>query len=354
MSIYHPFFDMLTQKLKRLFNKIMHRLALERSFFHNRSMLHLRLKQANMQGGPKQTIVISQVVHLGDIVACEPVIRQVREQKPGAFIVFALHHSYRELADDHPEIDHVLPLNCITEWARFAISGLFDEIIDLNIYGRTCEVCRIPWHKVDGNHGVTADSYYNHGSLIEAYCKSADIVVPIDGPRIYQPKMNMAAIDSHNLPERYVTLHAGSNEDDRQISVKTWKNIVSYINNHWNLPVIEIGLQPMVISLNEAYNRTLCGRLSILQSAEVIRRGILYLGTDSGPAHLANAVGAYGIIALGCYRNFKQYMPYSGDYAHGINCELLYHDGPVAEIPVGHVFRAIDRRLSTVTGATSH
>jgi ADP-heptose:LPS heptosyltransferase len=334
--------------------RVSHRLSLEWVFLIHRSTLRRRLKQAGVRAMQRQVIVISQVVHLGDIVACEPVVRKVRREMPKSFIVFALHRNYRKLADANAEIDHVLPLACVTEWARFAGSGLFDHIIDLNIYGRACEICGVPWHKSDGNRGVTVKNYFNSGSLLDAYCKSAGLDAPTDGPRIETPPEDITTVNRLNLPERFVVLHVEGNEKEKELPVPVWRQIVFYINNHWRLSVVEIGLKTIVLSPNDAVNRSLCGQLSILQSAEVIRRCVLFLGIDSGPAHLANATGAFGIIALGHYHNFQRYMPYSGDYANGIRSELIYHDGPVAEIPVQRVIEAIDRRLSTVAGSDSN
>lgn len=298
-----------------------------------------------------QVIVISQVVHLGDIVACEPVVRKVRREMPRSLIVFALHRNYRELADANAEIDHVLPVTCVTEWAWFAGSGLFDRIIDLNIDGRTCELCDVPWHKTGGNRGVTVKNYFNYGSLLEAYCNSAGLVAPLDGPRIETRPDDISVINRLCLPERFVILHADCNEKERELPVTVWRQIVLHINTHWRLPVVEIGLKTVVLSQNDVTNRSLCGQLSILQSAEVIRRCVLFLGIDSGPGHLANATGAYGLIVLGHYRNFRRYVPYSGDYANGIRSELIYHDGPLAEMPVQRITEAIDRRLSAVVAS---
>jgi ADP-heptose:LPS heptosyltransferase len=111
---------------------------------------------------------------------------------------------------------------------------------------------------------------------------------------------------------------------------------------------VEVGLKSLVVTPDGEMNRSLCGQLSILQTAEVIRRSSLYIGSDSGPAHLANAIGTYGVIVLGHYRHFRRYMPYSGDYANGNRCQLLYNDGPVSAMPVDTIIDAINYRLSAV------
>jgi heptosyltransferase-3 len=334
----------------RTWDGLMHRFVILKSYWGNKAALYRKLKKAGVHTGNRQVIVISQVVHLGDIVACEPVVRQIRSENPQAFMVFALHRNYRELADFHPEIDHVIPLTCVTEWARFASLGIFDRVIDLNIYGRRCEFCQVPWNKPAGNYGITVDNYFNFGSLLSAFSKSAGIISPSDEPRVYPSNKDLMFVDGLKLPPRYVCLHADSNEAIKNIPPSMWIKIAIHINTRWRLPVVEIGLKRLVITAGDEVNRSLCSQLSILQSAEVIRRSILFLGSDSGPAHLANAVGAYGVIVLGHYKHYRQYMPYSGDYANGIRSEILWHNGLVSEMPVGKIIQAIDRRLQWFVG----
>jgi heptosyltransferase III len=91
--------------------------------------------------------------------------------------------------------------------------------------------------------------------------------------------------------------------------------------------------------------RDLCGRLLLLETAEVIRRAALFVGIDSGPAHLANAVGTPGVLLLGQYRTFGRYMPFSGGYADGSRATVLHADGPAATLTVDEVFDAVMRRL---------
>lgn len=66
--------------------------------------------------------------------------------------------------------------------------------------------------------------------------------------------------------------------------------------------------------------RDLTGTLSILESAEVIRRSSLFIGLDSGPAHLANAVRTPTVLLYPNRWNFPQavfrdYNIYCGYFA---------------------------------------
>jgi heptosyltransferase III len=323
---------------------VRHSLSLRRSYLINYFKLRMRIAMATARAPERKTVVISQIVHMGDIVACEPVIRHVRQVQPDAFIILALQKNYRELADTHPEVDHTLALECVTEWIKFASVPCFDEVIDLNVYERACAICHIPWRKLKGSGGVTVSNYYLFPNLLAAFTASAAITVAADAPRMYVSRRDIEFVDALNLPDKYVCLHAASNEIEREFPVEKWRKVVEHIRTRWKIPVVEIGLKT-ALSLEKS-DRSLCGQLSIMQSAEVIRRSLLYLGSDSGPAHLANAVGAYGIILLGQYRYFKKYMPYTGNYGEGKNSELIYHEGTVADLPVDRVLAAIDRRLA--------
>ncbi len=159
-------------------NQLHHKLAVWLSYSRNYADIRNRIAQAHRCSPPRRVVVISQVVHLGDIVACEPVVWHVRRNQPDAYIVWALEKTYRELADSHPEVDYTLALECVSEWIRFCKSGLFDEVIDLNIYGRTCPVCRISLRKLDGSRGVTISNYYDFSSLLAAFA-AGDKVAPL-------------------------------------------------------------------------------------------------------------------------------------------------------------------------------
>jgi len=294
-------------------------------------------------------IVINLLEHFGDIVACEPVARYVRQQHPDAYLVWTVREPYRELVAHNPAIDQVVVLKCLTEWMYLAASGLFDEIIDLHPQDRECPVCRRPLLKVRGNTGITIANYYNYGNLLAAYCQSAGLPVVEDQPRLYIPAETVGKVDRLGLPERFVAVHCSSNEESRDWTQEKWRQLAQHIMHERGLPVVEIGLKPH-LDLGTGRYVNLCGALSLLETAEVIRRAQLFIGIDSGPAHLANAAGTYGIILLGEYRIFKRYMPYSGGYKTGENARILYHDGPAADIAVESVCAAVAEYFTQMNG----
>jgi heptosyltransferase-3 len=226
---------------------------------------------------------------------------------------------------------------------RLHATGIFGETWDLHHRGRICGGCCIPVTKP--GPGPDSDNYYRFGNLIAAQCLSAGIPPMPGGPALFPPPRAVAKVDRLGLPGRFVAIHCLSNEDIREWPAPSWGRLVAAITRDLLVDVIELGLRPLVIEHDGERTRSLCGQLTILETAEVIRRAALFIGIDSGPAQLANAVGTQGVVLLGTYRGLDDYMPYSGGYQDGSIADLLRGAGAVANLPVETVLTAVARRL---------
>ena len=314
---------------------------------------HWARRARRLRRAGKPVVVIGMVEHLGDIVATEPVARHLRRQHPDAHLVWAAREAYGELVRHHPCVDEVLPVRCLTEWIHLlsVAPKLFDRVVDLHVPERFCEVCNVRLRKRVDGAAIDVGNYYHHGCLLEIACKCAGLPVLTEGPRLPASAEAAAAVDALGLPPRYAVVHATSNQAIRDWDAAKWQAMVERVTNQLDLPVVEVGLRPVIAAGTPRYV-DLCGRLSILETAEVLRRASVFVGIDSGPAHLANAVGAYGVILLGHYRSYRRYMPYSGGYGDGSNAHVIYADGPAATaIGVDEVFDAVARRVQQPEGA---
>jgi len=281
--------------------------------------------------------------HLGDIVACEPVARELRKRDPACFLVWGVRRQYRELVDAHPDVDLVLPLHCLTERLLLARGGLFDEVVDLHFDDRWCSLCSRPPRRASGSP-IGLDNYFQYGGILAAFAKSAGLPALEDAPRVYIPETVVQRVDRLGLPARFVAINGSSNFAEKDWRPERWSELAAEIARDFGLPVIEIGLTPVLATAPTLPELGLCGRLSILESAEVIRRAALFVGVDSGPAHLANAVVTPGVVLMGTFLGFPRYQPFSGPYANGEGAEIVRSVGTVADIPVAAVLAAVNRR----------
>jgi len=295
----------------------------------------------------QRTVTISLIEHFGDIVACEPVARHVRKTRPNAYIIWCLRWPYRELMEHHPDVDRILVVNCLTEWIllrRFKIAG---EFVDLHPRGRKCSVCNRPLEKSEGEPGLNILNYYNFGSLLQAFCRSAGLSeMEETAPRVYIPESAVETVDRLNLPEEFVIFHARSNESARNWNEKKWAELLESIRTDLKIFTIEVGLSPALVSSSPRY-RSLCGQVSFIELAEVIRRANLFIGVDSGPAHLANAVECPGVILLGRYHQFSNYFPYDGFFAQG-GATVVRTNGALSSLETEKVLSAVENKLSAI------
>ena len=302
-----------------------------------------------VRSGRKPDMAIALVEHMGDIMAAEPIARAARRRFPGHRIVWVAKPAYAELAAIFPSVDRVVRVRCLTEAMLLHSAGAFDETWDLHLRGRICERCCIPIAKP--GVGPDMDTYYRFGNLATIQCLSAGIPAVPGTPVLNPPRSAVAKVDSLRLPPRFVAIHCVSSDCIRDWPAASWKRLVMIMTRDLAVDVVELGLRPLVIERDDGLARNLCGQLSILETADVIRRATLFIGIDSGLAHLANAVGTRGIVLLGTYLGLDDYMPFSGGYQYGETAELLRTIGAVANLPVETVVAAVMRGLQAGSGA---
>ncbi|MFO7654958.1 MAG: glycosyltransferase family 9 protein [Candidatus Krumholzibacteriia bacterium] len=350
-----------------------------------------RMRRAGLTraAGAREVVGVCLLEHLGDIVAAEPVAGHVRSRHPDAVLVWVVSRRYADLVRHHPQVDAILELGCLTEWIHLRERRLFDRLYDLNLHGRDCAVCHVPLQRPPQERTVTVKNYYDHGCLLDVFCAAAGLPRLAAAPRLHLPPAAEAAAEALSLPPRFVTIHGRSHQDARDWRPERWRALVEALVQEHGVSVVEVGLQsaldrpprdaagartsiaggadrPAVagatvagaavagatvagpVAAEEAAARyvDLCGRLSLAQTAAVVRRAELFVGIDSGPAHLAAAAGVSGVVLLGHYRHYRSYVPYSGPWADGSGADLVRNfDGPAADLPVERVLAAVLRRL---------
>jgi heptosyltransferase III len=307
------------------------------------NLLRLRANRLTSRG----TIAIGLVEHLGDIVSAEPISRFARRRHPDAKIVWVARKPYASVPAGFAAVDSVVSVTCLTEWLLLRASRVGDPAWDLHINQRYCPRCRIPVQKAGQAAAMNSETYYRYGNLLAVECLNAGLPVLTDGPAIRCNAVASDDVDRLALPDRFVVIHCASNEASRDWPRANWIELVALILDNPGLPVVEIGTRPWVITRDSCRRRSLCGKLSLPQTTETLRRAALFVGIDSGPAHIANAVGTAGVILLCNYKGFGDYMPYSGHYGTGDGADIIRTNGPMETITVAPVLAAVRRRLSS-------
>jgi heptosyltransferase-3 len=296
------------------------------------------LKSAN-PGRPFCGILL--IEHIGDIIACEPIIEQLRAARPTAFVVWIARRQYAELLASHPKLDAVVLVDSLLIVGHIVQSRIFDLAVDLHVNLKMTEIPGVLYEKTSGDPAIDIQSYVFHGSLLEAFSRSAGIDPRSAAPTMYVPEGAVGAVDRLALPEHFVAIHASSNLVQKDWSPSRWRELVRHILDHYETHVIEIGLTG-VINVDDPRFINLCGKLSIIETAELIRRCAFFVGIDSGPAHMANAWRRPGLLLFGRHGGSGTFNPFDGYYREMAETVILRHTGALHDQPTSWVTTALE------------
>jgi len=315
--------------------------------------LYFKSAKAGVLKG-KDLIAIIRTEHFGDIVAAEPISRYVRSLHPNAHIVWFVKPAYHELVDYNPAIDETFKEFCVTQRRVLLDTGIFDKIYPLQFSNNNhCAKCQVYLHNpVAEQKGINVNTYFNFGNLLEVFAQTANLTgekgpFPADdSPRLYLQENHRQKVDTLALPEKFIVLHCQSNYAPKDWPAERWNQLIVWLAANYAYHIVEIGLVSNLSVKTPVYHN-LCGKLSILETAEVIRRADFFIGLDSGPSHLANAVGTNGVILMGSLGEFPSYNPYSGKYGRQENAVFVRKEGsPCADLSFDFVKDNVAAALS--------
>ncbi|MCE7062070.1 glycosyltransferase family 9 protein [Dyadobacter sp. CY343] len=298
-----------------------------------RARSHFRAVKQKLNPGQK-LIAVVRTEHFGDIIAAEPIARYIRSLHPDGYIVWFVKSAFHELVDYNPEINEVFREFCVTQRQTLMAGNVFDEVIELQFSNNNhCPKCQVFIdNPVAVRRNITIFNYFDYGNLLEVFAQTGDLIPPKspfpadDQPRLYLQESHRTKVDSLHLPDRFIVLHCQSNYKPKDWPSDRWEILIAWLAATYDYQIVEVGMKS---SLNVGANsyRNLCGQLSILETGEVIRRAKFFIGLDSGPSHLANATGTFGMILMGALNNFLNYNPYSGKYGRQENVVLVRQAG---------------------------
>lgn len=314
--------------------------------FWSFAVKYIQLRLLKSRLGNRQLVAIILSEQMGDIIACEPVSREVRQRHPDAYILWVVKEPFADLVRYNPNLDGFLVEKCPGERVQLLRSGIYDQFYNLHISHRKCKYCpEDPVNPTADRIGLTFDNYYHRGDLLYMFSQAAGLPPMTDEPRMYIPETIKQAVKARELPTQPIVIHCQSSHVARDWPASNWNKLVDWLLATYPYPVVEVGLTPTIRTTNPRFVN-LCGQLNLLETAEVIQQARLFIGIDSGPAHMANAAGVTGILLLGKLYDFVDYLPYSGRYKRGEGVTILNNFGhPCAELPYDWVQQAVQQQV---------
>ena len=128
--------------------------------------------------------------------------------------------------------------------------------------------------------------------------------------------------------EPFVVMHAGAKRQTNQWPGERYARVADEVIGRWRTRVILTGSQselPLIEYIVERMREkptVLCGQVDLPQMTALLKRSCLYVGNDTGPMHLAAAVGT-PTVSIFSARDFEKRW-----YPVGLGHEVLRRDAP--------------------------
>ena len=286
-------------------------------------------RRADPSARPK--ILLVRLRRIGDVVMTTPSITALKEALPQASLSYVIEEPYRRLVEGSPYLDRVIILP-----SRQGFSGLirsakqirrekYDAVIDFHggpraafltfFSGASLKIgyklkyksfiydLRIPRSSGNGySHSVE-----NHAALVRAL----GLTLPEPLPPLFLPqprqeekeKIDKFWAENRLGDAKVIIIHIGAGNEFRDWGAKNLAGLAGLLSRQAGVRVILVGSASdqgrakEILKNSRSPLLSLAGELNLIELREVISRASLFVGTDSGPMHIAAATPT-PIVAL--------------------------------------------------------
>jgi ADP-heptose:LPS heptosyltransferase len=299
---------------------------------------------------------------LGDVLMCTPAIRALRVSLPGCHLTLLTSPSGAAVARHVPELDAVIPYlapwmkhqepataAALHECAAQLATQDFDGAVIFTSYSQSplpaamlCHLAGIPlrlascrenpyqllthWVPESELERATRHEVQRQLDLVaHVGCSTADTALSFAIPTGAAVRVGAMLEEAGIAPAApYLVLHAGASAASRRYPIRHWLVLIGMLGTQFGYPIILTGhgsdtefLRP----LDETWvgpSHSLIGKLDLGELGALIRASTLLITGNTGPAHIAAAVGT-PLLDLYALTN-PQHTPWR--VAH----RLLFHD----------------------------
>ena len=262
--------------------------------------------------------LIIQTAFLGDVVLATPVIEKLRAFYPEDQIDFLLRKGNESLLKDHPFLNEILIWNkkehkmrnlwgmmgevrrrrydYVINLQRFASSGLIT--IFSGAYTIGFDKNPLSRYFTERKPHVIGKDPKHFQHEVE---RNLSLVTALTDNQIIRPKLYPSGDDFQKVEKynttQYLTMSPASVWFTKQLAREKWVELIRSFGPEWTIYLLGApGDAPLCEGiLKEAGHngvRSLCGQLSLLQSAALMRDAKMNYVNDSAPMHLASGMNA--------------------------------------------------------------
>ena len=280
-------------------------------------------------------ILIIRTSSLGDIVQALPVLTALRRHLPKARIAWLVEDAFAPLLDQHPDLDEIIPVR-LRAWRKQPFSlrtlrqiaafyGSLDRfapevVLDLmgnhkagalaaltladHRIGVESAFRREPSSAIWLSQTVRPTSRHSVDKMLAVLAGLGLPPEPADfgGERLAAPNSTVREQEPSSQPE--VLIHPGAGWDNKRYPPEHWGEVARLIQESTGNKcgvIVGLGEESLVEAAVEASEGTAVAVSApeLPQLARVLRQASLVMGGDTGPLHLAHALGRPVLCIMG-------------------------------------------------------
>ena len=247
-------------------------------------------------------ILILRFSSIGDIILTTPVVRCLKTQLPGCELHYATKRSFQSILENNPYIDklHLLEAN-LSKFIEALKVEKFDLLIDLHHNLRTSiikfqlGVLSTSFSKLNIKKWLRVNLSIDCLPKLHIVDRYMDTLTSLhimnDGEGLdyfITPAEEIAATD---LPSNFMAIVIGAKFATKRLP----NHKIAAICNELKQPLVLLGGKEDIQNSEEIVNQcrnvvtNLCGKLSLNQSASVLKQSSLVITHDTGLMHIAAA-----------------------------------------------------------------
>lgn len=279
-------------------------------------------------------ILVVRLSAIGDCTLVLPVIRAILEQQPESEVTWLIGKGAYQLLKDctHPRLTFV-PIDKPRSFKDYRaikkqLAKKFDVLLAMQastranlIYPLIKAKRKIGFDKTRARElqwlFTTEQIEFKYEHLHDSFCQFAN-KLEVKTDDLDWSLQLIEGTESFNLSDRYLVINPAASKLERSWFAKDYAQVIDYCYKNYQLVTVltggsaefELELAAEVESLSNNKPINLVGRTSLQQLAAVLRKAEFCVAPDTGPAHIANAVGTpvIGLYAIAPSRLSGPYL----------------------------------------------
>lgn len=261
-------------------------------------------------------ILLIQTAFTGDVVLATPLIEKLHRYYPEAKLDFLLKKGNENLLAGHPYINEVLVFNKsqgkyseMWRLLRRIRSAKYDAVINMHRFGSSGFLVafsgaksKIGFDKNPFSWSYSRKVTHEIGNGKHEVRRNLELIEHItdmksQGPKLYPGENDEKLISFHKTKGAYVCIAPTSVWFTKQWSLEKWVEMITLLPAELNVYLLggpgDRGVCDEIMKRAARSNAVnLCGQLTFLQSAALMRDAKMNFVNDSAPLHFASSMNA--------------------------------------------------------------